>query len=145
MNSNATKIQTTAEWKQNSSHNSNNSLHYIVKEPEFLETNSNFDISTSSNSSKVNVADLSRNKSADSETTDAKIQQETTQLHNNSSKMMDHAEIKPLTDITVNLEDVKPGCYIDLHIHIESRLTAVCTRVVVCEKTFFNPITVLIR
>lgn len=77
-----------------------------------MKTNGNFDISSSTNTPTVNtIADSSYNKSTNSETMDAKMQQqEITQLHNNSSKIMTaEPEIKPLTDITVNLEDIKPG------------------------------------
>lgn len=89
------------------------------------ESNSNFDISTSSNLSKINVtASLSCNKSINSENAETEIQQqaEVTQLLNGASMIADaEPEIKPLTDITVNLEDIKPGCYINLltlYIHI---------------------------
>lgn len=42
--------------------------------------------------------------------------QEMTQLRNGSSRITDaEPEIKPLTDINVNLEDITPGCYTDSH------------------------------
>lgn len=77
--------------------------------------NSNSDVSSSSNSLKINtITDLSAsNKNVNTESVDARIQQqEVTQLHN-ASKIADvEPEIKPLTDITIKLEDIKPGSYI---------------------------------
>lgn len=83
------------------------------------ESNSNFDISTASNSSasKTNVtANLSCNKNINSENTETGTQQqlEVTQLLNGASTIADtEPGIKPLTDIIVNLEDIKPGYYIN--------------------------------
>ncbi|KAG5345977.1 GGA1 protein, partial [Acromyrmex heyeri] len=98
--------------KQNSSHNSNNmSQHIATEQPNTrkCEKNSNLDIFASSNSSKINV-DLCK-KNSNSEIMDVKIQsQEMTQLQNGMSRIANiEPEIKPLTDITVCLEDIKPG------------------------------------
>lgn len=102
--------------KQNWSHEtSNNMSQHIVTEQDTkkCESNSNFDTSTSSNSSKTNVtANLSCNKNINSENTetDTQQQQEETQLLNGASTITDaESGIKPLTDIIVNLEDIKPG------------------------------------
>jgi len=109
-----TKIQNTYDpsKKQNSSHNSNNILQHIATEQpntRKCERNSNLDIFASSNSSKINV-DLCK-KNSNSEIMDVKIQsQEMTQLQNGMSRIANiEPEIKPLTDITVCLEDIKPG------------------------------------
>ncbi|KAG5305830.1 GGA1 protein, partial [Pseudoatta argentina] len=98
--------------KHNSSHNSNNmSQHIATEQPNTrkCEKNSNLDIFASSNSSKINV-DLCK-KNSNSEIMDVKIQsQEMTQLQNGMSRIANiEPEIKPLTDITVCLEDIKPG------------------------------------
>ncbi|XP_018044235.1 PREDICTED: ADP-ribosylation factor-binding protein GGA1 [Atta colombica] len=112
-NNNVTKIQNTYDpsKKQNSSHNSNNILQHIATEQpntRKCERNSNLDIFASSNSSKINV-DLCK-KNSNSEIMDVKIQsQEMTQLQNGMSRIANiEPEIK-LTDITVCLEDIKPG------------------------------------
>lgn len=71
----------------------------------------NLDILASSNSSKINTTiDLDK-KNSNSEVTNAKIQeQEMVELHNGISRIENtEPEIKPLTDITVCLEDIKPG------------------------------------
>jgi len=111
-------------WKQKWSHDSNNVAQHIATEhsnAEKCETINNSDISSSSNSFKINtVADLSIcNKSINTETTDAKTQQqEVTQLHNNIPKVTDvELEIKPLTDIAIKLEDIKPGYYVTYTYH----------------------------
>ncbi|KAM0736756.1 ADP-ribosylation factor-binding protein GGA1 [Formica fusca] len=119
VNSNIIKTQSTSDSvrKQNWSHESSNNIsqHITTEQPDTkkCESNSNFDISTSSNSSKINVtADLSCNKSINSENVETEIQQqaEVTQLLNGASTIADaEPGIKPLTDITVNLEDIKPG------------------------------------
>ncbi|XP_070150457.1 ADP-ribosylation factor-binding protein GGA1 [Polyergus mexicanus] len=119
VNSNIIKTQSTSDSvrKQNWSHESSNNIsqHIITEHPDTkkCESNSNFDISTSSNSSKINAtADLSCNKSINSENAETEIQQqaEVTQLLNGASTIADaELGIKPLTDITVNLEDIKPG------------------------------------
>ncbi|KAG5316329.1 GGA1 protein, partial [Acromyrmex insinuator] len=113
-NNNVTKIQNIYDpsRKQNSSHNSNNmSQHIATEQPNTrkCEKNSNLDIFASSNSSKINV-DLCK-KNSNSEIMDVKIQsQEMTQLQNGMSRIANiEPEIKPLTDITVCLEDIKPG------------------------------------
>jgi hypothetical protein len=121
-----TKTQNISDssWKQKWSHDSNNVAQHIATEhsdAEKCETISNSDISSSSNSFKINTAaDLSVcNKSINSETTDARTQQqEVTQLHNNTSKVTDtELEIKPLTDIVIKLEDIKPGYYVTYTYH----------------------------
>ncbi|KYN11621.1 ADP-ribosylation factor-binding protein GGA1, partial [Trachymyrmex cornetzi] len=112
-NNNVTKIQNIYDpSRKNSSHNSNNmSQHIATEQPNTrkCERNSNLDIFASSNSSKINV-DLCK-KNSNSEIMDAKIQsQEMTQLQNGMSRIANiEPEIKPLTDITVCLEDIKPG------------------------------------
>lgn len=90
------------------------SQHVATEQPDIkkCESNSNLDISTSSNSSKINATvDLSCNKSINSEIVEAGIQQpEVTQLLNGASTVADaEPGIKPLTDIVVNLEDIKPS------------------------------------
>lgn len=75
------------------------------------ERNNSFDILASSNSSKINTTiDLCK-KNSNSEVTNAKIQeQEMIQLCNGMSRIENtEPEIKPLTDIVVCLEDIKPG------------------------------------
>ncbi|XP_072761780.1 ADP-ribosylation factor-binding protein GGA1 [Anoplolepis gracilipes] len=118
INSNIMKTQSTSDSvrKQNWPHefSNNTSQHMLTEQPDTkkCESNSNFDISTSSNSSKNNViADPSPcNKSTKSENVETGIQQEMTQLLNGASTIADaEPGIKPLTDITVNLEDIKPG------------------------------------
>ncbi|EZA54037.1 hypothetical protein DMN91_000379 [Ooceraea biroi] len=118
-NNSMTKTQGTGDsaWKQKWSHDSNNIAQHIANteqsDAKKCETNSNSDTSSSSNSLKMNtVANLLVcNKSINSETTDTRIQQqEVMQSHNNASKIADvEPEIKPLTDITIKLEDIKPG------------------------------------
>lgn len=76
------------------------------------ETNANSNISASLNSSKINAnADLACSKNINPETLDARLQQQKiAQLQNSASILTDvEPEIKPLTDIIVNLEDIKPG------------------------------------
>lgn len=118
VNSNIIKTQSTGDSvrKPNWSHESSNNVsqHIVTDQPDTkkCESNSNFDISTSSNSSRINAtADLSCNKSINSENAEAGIQQqEVTQLLNGASTIADaESGIKPLTDIIVNLEDIKPG------------------------------------
>ncbi|XP_018350498.1 PREDICTED: ADP-ribosylation factor-binding protein GGA1 [Trachymyrmex septentrionalis] len=113
-NNNVTKIQNIydSSRKQNSSYNSNNmSQHIATEQPNTrkCERNSNLDIFASSNSSKINVGLCKKN--SNSEIMDVKIQsQEITQLQNGISRIANiEPEIKPLTDITVCLEDIKPG------------------------------------
>lgn len=99
--------------KQNSSHDSNNiSQHIATEQPNMqkCERNSNLDILASSNSKINTIVDLSCKKSNNSEIADAKIQHEITQLRNGMSRVADtEPEIKPLTDIIICLEDIKPG------------------------------------
>lgn len=110
-----TKIQSIYDpiRKQNSSHDSNMSQHNATEQPNIkkCERNSNLDILTSSNSSKVNTIDLCKKSNNNSEITNTKIQQqEMMQLRNGMSRIENtEPEIKPLTDITVYLEDIKPG------------------------------------
>lgn len=95
------------------------SQHIVMEQSDTkkYESDSNFDISTASNSSKTNVtANLSCNKNINSENTETGTQQqlEVTQLLNGASTITDtEPGIKPLTDIIVNLEDIKPGYYIN--------------------------------
>ncbi|KAL0112014.1 hypothetical protein PUN28_013323 [Cardiocondyla obscurior] len=74
------------------------------------ERSNNSDILVSSNSSTFNTtADLCK-KSNNSGITNTRIQQDTPPLSNGISKVENtEPEIKPLTDITVSLEDIKPG------------------------------------
>ncbi|KAL6430273.1 hypothetical protein ACFW04_007770 [Cataglyphis niger] len=116
VNSNIVKTQSDSVRKQNWCHESSNNMSQHMTEQtdtKKCESNSNFDISTFSNLSKINVtANLSCNKSINSENAETEIQQQTevTQLLNGASTIADvEPEIKPLTDITVNLEDIKPG------------------------------------
>lgn len=109
-----TKIQSTYDpiRRQNSYHDSNNMSYNMIEQSSTkkCERNSNLDILTSSNSLKINMTDLCK-KSSNSETTNAKIQQqEVMQLRNGMSRIENtEGEIKSLTDITVCLEDIKPG------------------------------------
>lgn len=117
-NNSTIKPQGTSDstWKHKWSHDSNNVAQRISTEQSDAEKceikNSNSDVSSSSNSLKINtITDLSAsNKNVNTESVDARIQQqEVTQLHN-ASKIADvEPEIKPLTDITIKLEDIKPG------------------------------------
>lgn len=118
VSSNIVKTQSTNDSarKQNWSYESSNNMsqHVATEQPDIkkCESNSNLDISTSSNSSKINATvDLSCNKSINSEIVEAGIQQpEVTQLLNGASTVADaEPGIKPLTDIVVNLEDIKPS------------------------------------
>lgn len=89
------------------------SQHKVSEQPNIknCDRNSNLDILASSNSSKINTTvDLSK-KNTNSEVSNAKIQeQEMVQLHNGISRIENtEPEIKPLIDITVCLEDIKPG------------------------------------
>lgn len=93
------------------------SQHIVTEQPDTkkCESNSNFAILTS-NSSKTNAtANLSCNKNINSENAETGTQQqEVTQLFNGVSTITDtEPEIKPLTDININLEDIKPGYYIN--------------------------------
>lgn len=92
------------------------SQHIVTEQPDTkkCESNSNFATSTSSNSSKTNAtANLSCNKNSENVETGTQ-QQEVTQLFNGVATITDaEPEIKPLTDINVNLEDIKPGYYIN--------------------------------
>ncbi|XP_039311037.1 ADP-ribosylation factor-binding protein GGA1 isoform X2 [Solenopsis invicta] len=74
------------------------------------DKNSNLDFLASSNSTKINTTvDLCK-KSDNSEVTDTKLKQQEAQLRNGISRIVNtEPEIKPLTDITVCLEDIKPG------------------------------------
>lgn len=108
-----TKSQVTSEpvWKQEN-RSCENTLQYITTEQSNAKK-------CETNSSKINTStDLLCNKSTSSETADVRIQQqEIVQLRNESSRIPDaELEIKPLTDITVNIEDIKPGCYINSYI-----------------------------
>lgn len=115
-NNSVTKIQSIYDpiRKQNLSYDSNNVSQHITTEQsntKKCERNSNLDILVSSNSSKMNMTvDLCK-KNCNSEIMDAKIQQqEMTQLCNGMSRIANtEPEIKSLTDITVCLEDIKPG------------------------------------
>lgn len=115
-NSNVVKIQSIHDpiRKQNLSHDSNNmSQHKALEQSNMkkCERNNSFDILASSNSSKINTTiDLCK-KNSNSEVTNAKIQeQEMIQLCNGMSRIENtEPEIKPLTDIVVCLEDIKPG------------------------------------
>ncbi|XP_011861202.1 PREDICTED: ADP-ribosylation factor-binding protein GGA3 isoform X2 [Vollenhovia emeryi] len=115
-NSNVTKVQSICDpiRKQNISQDSNNiSQHNTMEQlnTKKCERNSNMDNLASSNSSKiVSTIDVCQ-KNSNSEITNAKIQQqEMMQLHNGMSRIENtEPEIKPLTDITVCLEDIKPG------------------------------------
>ncbi|XP_025267283.1 ADP-ribosylation factor-binding protein GGA1 [Camponotus floridanus] len=119
VNNNIIKNQSTSDSvrKQNWSHETSNNIsqHIVTEQSDTkkCESNSNFDISTASNSSKTNVtANLSCNKNINLENTETGTQQqlEVTQLLNGASTIADtEAGIKPLTDIIVNLEDIKPG------------------------------------
>jgi len=111
-----TKIQSIYDpiRKQNSSLDSNNMSQHVATEQlntKKCERNSNLDILTSSNSSKINMTVDLYKKNSNSEIMDAKIQQqENTQLRNGMSKIANtEPEIKPLTDIAICLEDIKPG------------------------------------
>ncbi|TGZ48990.1 Uncharacterized protein DBV15_11744 [Temnothorax longispinosus] len=114
ISSNVTKSIYDPIRKQNLSYDSNNmSQHNAMEQPytRNCEKNSNMDILAPSNSSQFNAtADLCK-KSSNSEIMNAKIQQqEMMQLRNGMSKTENtEPEIKPLTDITICLEDIKPG------------------------------------
>ncbi|XP_077282571.1 ADP-ribosylation factor-binding protein Gga isoform X4 [Temnothorax americanus] len=114
ISSNVTKSIYDPIRKQNLSYDSNNmSQHNAMEQPytRNCEKNSNMDILAPSNSSQFNAtADLCK-KSSNSEIMNAKIQQqEMMQLRNGMSKIENtEPEIKPLTDITICLEDIKPG------------------------------------
>ncbi|XP_071575569.1 ADP-ribosylation factor-binding protein GGA1 isoform X2 [Temnothorax nylanderi] len=114
ISSNVTKSIYDPIRKQNLSYDSNNmSQHNAMEQPNTrnCEKNSNMDILAPSNSSQINAtADLCK-KSSNSEIMNAKIQQqEMMQLRNGMSKIENtEPEIKPLTDITICLEDIKPG------------------------------------
>ncbi|XP_011630482.1 ADP-ribosylation factor-binding protein GGA1-like [Pogonomyrmex barbatus] len=99
--------------KQRSSCDFNNMSQYIAMEQpntNKCEKNSNLDILTPMNLPKSMTVDPSCHKSSNSEFTDVKIQQEMTQLRNGMSRIANaEPEIKPLTDITVCLDDIKPG------------------------------------
>lgn len=108
--------------------NNSASQHIATEQPEHAkkcETNGNLEISAFANSSKINVVTDSCNKNSNTSTVipDTRIlqeqHQELTQLRNDSSRITDaEPEIKPLTDINVNLEDITPGCYTDSHIRL---------------------------
>ncbi|KYM94507.1 ADP-ribosylation factor-binding protein GGA1 [Cyphomyrmex costatus] len=112
-NGNVTKINNTYDTTrtQNSSHNSNNMSHTATEQPSIkkCERSSDLDIFASSNLSKIDI-DLCK-KDSNSEIMDVKIQsQEMSQLCNGILRIANtEPEIKPLTDITVCLEDIKPG------------------------------------
>ncbi|XP_032670611.1 ADP-ribosylation factor-binding protein GGA3 [Odontomachus brunneus] len=121
-NSNITKTTIgDSVWKPNWSHDSNSASQRVTTEQieraKQCETNGNSsDISASSNSSKINVITDSCNKNGNTSAVipDTRISQqqhqELTQLRNGSSRITDaEPEIKPLTDINVNLEDITPG------------------------------------
>ncbi|EFN81316.1 ADP-ribosylation factor-binding protein GGA3 [Harpegnathos saltator] len=121
LNNNATKIAIgDSVWKQNWSHETNTSdasqrITTEQLEHTKCETNSNSETSVSANTSKINViADSCNNSNTSAVIPDARIPQQqhqnVTQLRNGSSRITDiEPEIKPLTDINVNLEDITPG------------------------------------
>ncbi|XP_014483936.1 PREDICTED: ADP-ribosylation factor-binding protein GGA3 [Dinoponera quadriceps] len=114
LNSNTTKT-TDSVWKQNWSRDSNNSASQRIATDQSgrarkCETNGDSETSASANSSKINVIADSCNKNSSAVTPDARIsQQQHQEVTRNGSSTDAEPEIKPLTDINVNLEDITPG------------------------------------